>query len=212
MAYEIRNMDRYNPDWQKGNNLVWKKVKSNKKTKQFNTIEIAKIVIPDGAITDLKILEDSRKQYAETHKLVPVYLSYDFRLMAGYEQIILAKELGYEQIPFQRVTKMNRKEAAQFRKTVHDRPVGNKKIPVKDTEGNKIYLTYREKKILNRCYKMARILKMQLKIMPGMKITLLNSDKTVHRQGMSLKAADRNLRKLTNETGTKTKKKEGGES
>ena len=103
-------------------------------------------------------------------------------------------------------------EAAQFRKTVHDRPVGNKKIPVKDTEGNKIYLTCREKKILNRCYKMARILKMQLKIMPGMKITLLNSDKTVHRQGMSLKAADRNLRKLTNETGTKTKKKEGGES
>lgn len=207
---DIKNMNEYNPDWQKGNNLVWKKIKGKKKPKQFNQIEISKITIPDGAITDLKILDDSRKQYEETHKLIPVYLSYDFRLLAGYEQIILAKELGYDQIPFQRITKMNRKEKAEFHKSVQNRPIGNKKIPVKDTEGNRIYLTYREKKVLNRCYGMARKLNMRIQINPGFKISIIDSDGTRWKHEYSLNGVSRKLVQLTRKKEEQNKENNSG--
>lgn len=84
-----------------------------------------------------KILDKSRSLYWKTKELIPVYLSYDFKLIGGFEQFEIAKELKFKYIPFQRNSKMNHKERKQFTNSVQNIKIGNKKYPVKakvDTE------------------------------------------------------------------------------
>lgn len=201
---EIKNMNEYNPDYHKDGTLVWKEIgektgkKGIRKQKQFNHIEISKIMIPEGMKIDKEILEASRCQYEETHKMIPIYLSYDFVLLAGYEQIILAHELGKKEVCFQRVNKINRKEAKKFRNSVQHRKIGSKKYPIKDRDGNRIYITMAQRKILNACYGLARKVKMKIEITPDLKIDIIKMDGSTYKDNLSLKTAKNQLNKLHN--------------
>ena len=204
--YEVKSMDEYTPDWHKGENLVWKKLKGKKKPKQFPEISISKIVIPDGTKGESDILIESEEQYEKTGKIIPVYLSYDFVLLAGYEQILLAKELDKDKIPYQRLVNLNRKESKDFRKSTHNRPIGNKKYPIRDVDGNNIYVTDHQKKIFNRCYRMSKQLNVRLEVYPGLEIRMTGLDAVERKSPYSLKGAHRKLMKLTGEEKPKKKK------
>lgn len=199
---EIKNMNEYNPDYHKDGTLEWKRIgektgkKRTRKQKQYNRMDISKIIVPDGLEVNDEVLEASRQQYNETNIMIPVYLSYDFKLIAGYEQYILAKELGISEIAFHRITKLNKKEAKKFRKSIVNRPIGNKKYPVKDINGNKIYLTYAQRKDLNSCYGWARKCNKSIEITPGMRINILNKDETICKKGASITSAVNYLKKL----------------
>lgn len=108
---EIRNLNEYNPEYRKDKSLIWKAIGKNGRTKkEYPNISIDKIVLPKNMDYDSLILDKSREMYKITEKMIPVYLSYNFRLLAGFEQYILAKELGLTQIPFQRVAKASKQE------------------------------------------------------------------------------------------------------
>lgn len=199
---EIKNMHEYNPNWSKDGTLSWKKIgeKTGKnrirKQKKYNYMDINKIVVPPDIQIDKKVLEDSRHQYEKTHIMIPVYLSYDFELIAGYEQYILAKELGIQEITFYRITKMNKKEARKYHKTVHHRPVCNKKYPIKDVCGNKIYITYAQRKYLNTIFGLARKSNKSIEISPEFKINILNADGTIYKKSINVKSTLKYLRML----------------
>lgn len=189
-------MNEYNPDWHKDGTLVWNKIgektgkgKRVRKQKQYNRMDISKVIVPDGMKVDKEVLEASRRQYEETGIMIPVFLSYGFVLIAGYEQYVLAQELGLNEIAFHRITKMNKKEKREFKKMVCHRAVGNKKYPVKTNDGNKIYITYAQRKLLNSCFGLARKAQMKIEITPTFEINILYMDGTVYKQGLNLYAA-----------------------
>lgn len=175
-------MLEFNPSYHKDGTFVWKEIgektgkKRRRKQKHFNHINISRIVVPEEKkIIDEKVLEESRHQYEETHMMIPVFLSYDFELIAGYEQYVLAKELGIKSIAFDKVTKLNKKEEKAFKKKVHNRAIGNKKYPVIDIDGGKIYVTYRQRKLLNTCFKLARKSNKSLEITPKLRINIIDA-------------------------------------
>lgn len=179
---EIKSMIEFNPSYHKDGTLIWKKIgektgrRGRRKQKHFNRIDISRIVVPEEKkIIDEKVLEESRHQYEETHMMIPVFLSYDFELIAGYEQYVLARELGIKSIAFDRVTKLNKKEQKAFRKKVHNNAIGNKKYPVIDIDGGKIYVTYRQKKLLDTCFKLARKFNKSLEITSKLRINIIDA-------------------------------------
>lgn len=198
-------MNEYNPSYHKDGTLVWKKIgektgkHGKRKQNQYNCIDISKIIVPAGLQVDEAVLEASRRQYDETHIMIPVYLSYDFELIAGYEQYVLAKELGMDRIAFHRVTKLNKKESKEFREKACNRPLGNKKYPVKNINGDKIYLTYAQHKNLNTCFKLARKCGKSVKITPDQKIRILDKDGTVCKKDTKIKNALSYLAKVNKE-------------
>ena len=199
---EIKNMNEYNPDYHRDGTLVWKKIGERtgkhgiRKQKQYNCTDISKIIVPAGLQVAEAVLEASRRQYDETHVMIPVFLTYDFELIAGYKQYILAKELGISRIAFHRVTKMDKKEAKEFREKACNRPLGNKKYPVKDINGDKIYLTYAQHKDLNTCFKLARKCGKFVKITPDQKIRILDKDGTICKKDAKIKNALSYLAKI----------------
>lgn len=141
---KVMNMNEYNPVWYADGTLVWKKIgaktgrKGKRRKKQMPCISMRKIRLDNAYEVDEEILEASRKQYKTTGEMIPVYLSYDFRLLKGYEQYVLAKELGMKKIPFQR-RDMTKKEKSK--KKVTNKKMGNKKYPLTTKSGNVQYLT-----------------------------------------------------------------------
>ncbi len=104
---ELKNIKEYNPEYNKDGTLIWKKIgeKTSKngnhlrKKKQYPRISIDKIKVGNYNVSE-KILNKSRSLYWKTKELIPVYLSYDFKLIGGFEQYELAKELKMQKIPF----------------------------------------------------------------------------------------------------------------
>lgn len=154
---KIMDIREYNPSYHADGTLVWKKIggktgrKGKRKQKTYPSISMEKITLSGNYKVDEEILEESRKRYAETGQMIPVYLSYDLRLLYGYEQYVLAKELSLNSIPFQRKNKMNKKEQRQFVKTPTDRPFGNKKISIKTVDGKTQWISQCQYKKVRRC-------------------------------------------------------------
>lgn len=154
---KIMDIREYNPSYHADGTLVWKKIggktgrKGKRKQKTYPSIGVEKIVLLDNYKINEDVLEESRKRYAKTGKMIPVYLSYDLKLLYGYEQYVLAKELGLNSIPFQRKTKMNKKEQRQFVKTPTDRPFGNKKCSLTTVDGKKQWISQCQYKKVRRC-------------------------------------------------------------
>lgn len=199
---EIKNMGEYNPDYHKDGTLVWKKIgektgkKGIRKQKKFNQIDISKIVIPEDMIIDEEVLNASRQQYKQSHKMIPVYLSFDFVLLAGYEQLVLAKELGKSKVCFHRETKLNRKETKAFRKSIQHRKIGNKKYPIRDIDGNAIFVTCNQKNLINACYGLAKKADVKIEIESDFKINILKMDGTILKRNLSPRAAKKYLSKF----------------
>lgn len=101
MKTEIRDIREYNPEYHHDGTLIWKKIvepigkkgKHLRNKKQYPSISLDKIKAGNYTVNG-KLLEDSRALYQKTKEMIPVYLSYDFKLIGGFEQYELAKELG----------------------------------------------------------------------------------------------------------------------
>lgn len=143
---EIKDMNNYNAEYHANGQLVWKLIggktgsKGHRKKKTLPKIRLGKIILPDNLNVNETVLEQSRKQYAVSHQMIPVFLSYDFRLIAGYEQYILAKELGKKEIPFQR-KKMTKSEERKFSHHPSDIPIENKKYKLVTVDGKTEYVS-----------------------------------------------------------------------
>lgn len=157
----VMDMREYNPDYHADGSLVWKKIgektgrKGRRKKKVYPSISIEKIELNDTYEINEDVLEASREQYKESGEMIPVFLSYDLKLLQGYEQYLLAKELHMKKIPFQR-KKMNRHEKVEFTKKATDRKFGNKKYALKTVNGKCEYITLNQIKKVRKCRKVCK--------------------------------------------------------
>lgn len=179
---ELKNIAEYNPEYHKDGSLVWKKIgeptgKKGKfrKKKQYPCIAIEKINAGKYDI-DSELLNKSKELFEKTKELIPVYLSYDFQLIGGFEQYELAKELKLQRVPFQRITKMNHKERNQFTNSVQNRKIGNKKYLVKAIDGSTIYVSMNHAKKVRETKHMATRLKCYLRILPNFTFVLTDKN------------------------------------
>lgn len=201
---KVMNMNEYNPDYYANGTLVWKKIgaktgrKGRRKKKQMPSIDINKIRLVGTYNVDEEILEGSRKQYEVTGEMIPVYTSYDFCLLKGYEQYVLAQELGLNKIPFQR-REMTRKERSKFAKTPTNKKMGNKKYKVTTNTGEVQYFSlnqYKQMKLAKRSlYRVSK--ELRLVYLGNLKFTIENEKgKRLHKQkgGVAAKSIQKFLR------------------
>ena len=161
---ELKNINEYNPEYRK-NGIIWKKIgepvgkkgKHLRSKKEYPLIDINKVNVTKSYTIDKETLEKSRNLYEITKKMIPVYLSFDFKLIGGFEQYELAKELKLKRIPFQRINKLNNKQKKKFRDESHTKAIGNKKYKIKAENGTNFYVS------LNR-FKKFRSIKRLLKL------------------------------------------------
>lgn len=163
---DIKDMREYNPDYHADGKLGWKRIgkktgaKGHRKKKTYPQINIDKIIVPDSKNMDENILEKSRVQYQKSKQMIPVFVSCDFHLISGYEQYVLAKELGMNTVPFQR-RKMDKTEQRKFSHHASSTKVGNKKYKMTTVDGKIEYISMCQKKrfnmIKNRLGKMGLI-------------------------------------------------------
>ena len=161
MILDIRDMNEYNPRYtQKQKALKWNKINDGRnKKKQFQTIEIKNILITKKA--KQKVEEENlkafREQYIRTHELIPVLLRpYDHKLLRGYEQILVAQELGITEVPYIEHTE----------KSVNRKAYCTKQTAITDCTGKQIYVSKQASAKINECHTMCRKLGLRLEIMP----------------------------------------------
>lgn len=201
---ELRSIKQYNPEYHKDGTLIWKLIgekigKHARKKKHYPRIDINKIVIQNDIEVDDEILGRSRELYTQTREMIPVYLSFDFRLIGGYEQYALAKELGLKKIPMQRVTTMNSGEKKEFRKAICHQPLGNKKYGIKTEDGGKLFISLNQYKKFKELLYLADCFGCKLTVRPDFSLCaknqngeyLFNSDEKC----LSMKEMRENLRR-----------------
>lgn len=201
---ELKDIRLYNADYHKDGTLVWREIGSRtgskhpKKKKQYNEIPIEKIQLPDSYDVDERVFQESKELYAVTNQLIPVYLSFDFRLISGFEQYELAKQLGIKVVPFLR-RRAGRKEQKIFAKTVSDHKFLNKKYSVHTKDGQIIYVSYSQKKNLNQALKLARLSRLHLQVFRDFTVSATDNDGNYffgsQNEGIRLKGAIHKLEK-----------------
>jgi len=176
---ELKNIEFFNADYRKDGTLVWKEIKPKngkpKKGKQYNEITLKKIIVPESFPVDEEVLKESERLYDETGRLLPVFLSFDFKLIAGFEQFVLAKRLGLEVVPFLR-RRMTGREQTAFSKSVSDRKLQSKKYPIKTKDGKIVYISLNQKKTLSRAFKLARAAGLRLQVFDDFSIAITDKD------------------------------------
>lgn len=182
----IKPMNEYNPVYIDGI-LHWKKIgektgKLNRKKKQYPMISLDKIILDEQYPIDQEVLEASREQYNQTHELIPVYLSYDMKLLYGYEQYLVAVEQGSNQIPFQRATKPKK----NFNESVHNSKIGNKKFYVKDINNQKIFISYNRNKKVKNLMDLCKEKGLQVQISPQFLFTVTDKSEKKIVSGQTL--------------------------
>lgn len=178
---ELRSIKQYNPEYHKDGTLIWKRIgervgKHARKKKHYPQIDINKIVVLNDIEVDDEILSRSRELYAQTQEMIPVYLSFDFRLIGGQEQYALAKELRLKKIPMQRVTTMNSGEKKEFRNAICHQPLGNKKYGIKTEDGGKIFVSLNQNKKFKELLYLADSCGCKLTVRPDFSLYAKNQD------------------------------------
>ncbi len=174
----LYNLEEYNADYHKDGTLVFKKIGEKlgkrriRKKKNYCSIGIEKIIV-EPYVIDENLKNEAKKFFNETGQIVPVYISYDFKLISGFEFYELAKELGHTHIFFIRNTKLNHRENCEFKKSVQRRKVGNKKYPVRINDGGYVYLSLKHYKKHDELQKLARKAGLKLDISPEYKFRIL---------------------------------------
>lgn len=176
---ELKNIEYFNADYRKDGTLVWKEIQPKngkpKKKKQYNEIPIEKIIVPESFPVDEEVLKESERLYYEAGRLIPVYLSFDFRLIAGFEQFVLAKRLGLEVVLFLR-RRMTGREQTAFSKSASDRKLQNKQYPVKTCDGKTVYVSMGQWKTLSRAFKLSRAAGLRLQVFDDFSVALTAKD------------------------------------
>ena len=133
--------------------------------------------------------------YNVTREMIPVYLSYDFRLVGGYEQYALAKELNLEHIPFQRNATYSQKK---LRNEVHNKPIGNKKYSLKASDNSTIYVSMNHAKKVRETKRMANQINGRLTIFPNYRFAVTDKAGNYiigNNKGLSLGAIRKAIKK-----------------
>lgn len=179
----IMDMRKYNADYHKDGTLVWKKIGGKigtsgrkRKKKVYQMIGIDKIELDGTYQIREDILEQSREQYKESGEMIPVYLSFDLKLLQGYEQYVLAKELGLDQIPFERKA-MNKKETEEWNKKNSNKKFGNKKYPIKKINGETEFVSLNKHKKYRFCRRVCNEAGLSLLCMKNFRFIVENQDK-----------------------------------
>lgn len=167
MIQEIKNMDEYNPRYTKNGALKWQHINDGRnKKKEFPMIPLDKIVIGKRKYEE-ENLKAHREQYERTHELVPVLVrNYDYKLKSGYELILLAQELGMTEIPY-----IMHCETAVARK-----PYCNKRTPIMDCTGRKIYVTKIASDKIKECKNICSELGLTLETLPIFRFRVLDKE------------------------------------
>jgi len=179
----MKNIKEYNINYHKDGTIEWKRIgemvgNHPRRKKNFPSIDITKIAITEGFHIDESILEQSRALYAQTQEMIPVFLSFDFRLIGGHEQYVLAKELGLKKIPAQRITKPNETEKKELRNSVSNKKVANKKYPVKANDGSKIFVSLNRVKKVKELIHQADSLGYSVEVLPDFRFSLVGKNNT----------------------------------
>lgn len=169
MIQEVKRMDEYNPKYTKNGALKWQRINEGKhKKKEFPTIPIEKLMI--GKIkVDEENLKSYRRQYEQTHEFIPVLIrNYDYKLKSGYESIVLAQELGMTEVPY----------IMHGEKGVARKPYCNKRTPVMDCTGRKIYVTKIACDKISECKNICSELGLTLEILPSFRFCVRDKEGT----------------------------------
>ena len=179
----LQDIRKYNAVYHKDCSLNWLEIgekvgKHRRKKKVYPMVGLDKIVVPEEFPIDQQVLEQSIKAFYETGELIPVYLSFDMRLIGGFEQYEVAKQLHLYKVPMQRVTRkeMNKREQAAFRKTVHNRAIGNKKYPLYATDGSEIYVSLNVKKKVTDLFRKVKKMNYHCHIFPNFQFAITDID------------------------------------
>lgn len=93
-AFSVKPINVMRPTYNKKDELVWKAWhKEPERPKKYKQYSIKKIQDTEKFIVREDILEQTRQLFKDTGKLIPVCLNTG-RLKNGYEQILIAKEIG----------------------------------------------------------------------------------------------------------------------
>ena len=159
MLLNIKSMDKFVPYYtSKEQALKWKKLGLSKHSPQYPMIKIKDIIITKG--NKEKYEEENynkfKQQYEETHKLIPVLIREgDHKLFKGYEQILLAKELGITEVPY-----------IEKRYNITRKPKGNRTYLIRDCTGRKIYLSGKAHSEYIKCKKICEKWGLSLVVLP----------------------------------------------
>ncbi|WP_458397519.1 hypothetical protein [Anaerotignum sp.] len=106
--FEVRDFRENRPTYAIDGSLVWKR--KSKKQKRYPIVKTEDVKIRKGGfIVREDVLRQSRELYEQTHELIPVGLDAKKVLVNGYEQYLIAKEMGIKFLMFVPV-KISRKE------------------------------------------------------------------------------------------------------
>lgn len=179
----MKNIKEYNINYHRDGTIEWRRIgemvgKHPRKKKNFPVVDISRIAITEGFPVNESILVQSRELYKQTQEMIPVFLSFDFRLIGGFEQYVLAKELGLKKIPAQRITKPNATEVKELRNTVSHEKVANKKYLIKANDGSKIYLSLNRAKKVKELIQQASSLGYTVEILPDFRFKIIGKNNT----------------------------------
>lgn len=156
MILDIRDMNEFVPYYTpEAKALKWKKSKTQKK---YPVIETRDIIVTqkDKQKFEQENYNAFRLQYEKTHKLIPILVrEYDHKLLRGYEEIVLAKELGITEIPY-----------LEKRYNIARKPKENKTYAIVDCTNRKLYLSGGAHSKFLRCKQMCENWGLSLVIMP----------------------------------------------
>lgn len=110
-TFEVKNFRNFRPTYAIGGVLVWKNKPRREKT--YPVVDIKSVKIREGGfIVREDTLQQSKELYQQLGELIPVALDSKNVLVNGYEQYLIAIELGHTSIAYipVKITKAERRE------------------------------------------------------------------------------------------------------
>lgn len=200
---EIKNIKEYNADYHKDGTLVWKKIgektgksgKGIRKKKNYELVKFSSIKTDGQYAINEDILQQSKELYNQTKEMIPVLILFDGTLLGGFEQYELAKQLKLKKIPVQRI----RLGQSEFRKAVTNQKYGNKKYPIKASDGSKIFLSLNRFKKVKQTSSLLLELGYTMEIIPNFTFRVWDNDKCIigsAQEGVQLHTLRKELGKI----------------
>lgn len=188
MHNEIKDMREYNPRYTERGYLKWQKINTGKHPKKvYPLIPIDRIRCFCHKYNE-EVLQESRKQYQASGELIPVRLrNYDYRLWGGYEQYLLAKELGIKEIPY-----IIWNDSSVMRK-----PYCNKTKLITDCTGKPIYVSPQAYKKIRECLVICKTIGYRFVILPIYRFKIYdNYGHCIRKKEFELNAAYKRLKSI----------------
>lgn len=116
-SFEVKNFREFRPTYAIGGVMVWKNKPKRKKT--YSVVDIKTVKIREGGfVVREEVLQQSKELYQQLGELIPVALDAKNVLVNGYEQYLIAMELGHTFISYipVKITKSEQRERCRRNK------------------------------------------------------------------------------------------------